>query len=119
MCRLIPVVSFALVSYAAGLTAMSTRAFLLASAIGMTPMTAVYVTVGATLTVDPLWAGVGGALALLLVLGLPWLVERFDPFGIMQLLPHGDDRRAPDRAPSNGGFGIGLTQQRVIRGQLA
>lgn len=91
-CRLVPVISFAFVSYGAGLTMMTARAFLLATAIGMIPMTALYVGLGATLTVDPLWAAVGGALAVVLVLALPWLVERHDPLGVMQRLPHGRDR---------------------------
>ena len=101
LCRLLPVISFAFVSYGAGLTAMTTRAFLLATAIGMIPMTALYVAVGATLTVDPLWTAIGGAIAVAAVLALPRLVERFNPFGIVQLLPHGDDLRAPDHAPSH------------------
>lgn len=90
-CRLVPVISFAFVSYGAGLTAMTARAYLLATAIGMIPMTALYVVVGATLTIDPYWAAAGGLVAVALVLALPWLVERFDPLGLRQALAHGDD----------------------------
>ena len=84
--RLIPVVSFALVSYAAGLTAMRFPAFLLATAIGMLPMTALYVSVGASLAIEPWWAAVGGVVAGALVLGLPRIVERYNPFGLRDLL---------------------------------
>lgn len=45
--RLVPVLSFALVSYLGGLTAMRIRAFLAATAVGMLPMTVVYVVLGA------------------------------------------------------------------------
>ena len=80
--RLLPVVSFAFVSYGAGLTAMHTGAFLLATAIGMVPMTALYVAAGTTLAADPGIAAIGGLVAVILILVLPLLVERFDPFGL-------------------------------------
>ncbi|MEX2515590.1 MAG: TVP38/TMEM64 family protein [Gammaproteobacteria bacterium] len=73
--RLIPLVSFALVSYGAGLTAMTARVFMLATAIGMIPMTAVYVGIGSTLVAEPVWAGIGGMMAVVLMLGLPRLLE--------------------------------------------
>lgn len=77
--RLIPVVSFAAVSYGAGLTAMSARAFLIATAVGMVPMTALYVAVGTTLSVDPYWAAFGGLLLVGLLFGVPKLAERLWP----------------------------------------
>ena len=86
--RLVPVISFALVSYAAGLTAMSTRAFLVATAIGMVPMTFVYVAIGAQITVNVWWATGGSAVALALLLILPRLVERYDPFGLRRYFTH-------------------------------
>jgi uncharacterized membrane protein YdjX (TVP38/TMEM64 family) len=48
-CRLIPVVSFAVVSYGAGLTAISLRTFVLATALGMLPMTSLCAVSGSTL----------------------------------------------------------------------
>ncbi len=77
--RLIPVVSFAAVSYGAGLTAMSVRAFLIATAVGMVPMTVLYVAVGTTLSIDPYWAAFGGLLLVGLLFGVPRLVERLWP----------------------------------------
>lgn len=74
--RLIPLVSFALVSYAAGVTAMRARAFLLATALGMLPMTALYVGVGANALDRPWLAAAGGVLAVAFMFALPWLHAR-------------------------------------------
>lgn len=102
--RLVPVVSFALVSYAAGLTAMTTRAFALATAIGMLPMTYVYVVLGASLTAERAWMAAAGAVALLVVLALPWLVDRYNPWGLgerLHRLAHGEGR-GPTAGGSSG-----------------
>ncbi len=95
-CRLLPVISFALVSYGAGLTAMTTRAFLIATGLGMIPMTALYIAVGTSLAIDPVWAAVGGAIAVAFVLAAPWLVERFNPFGLRDLLRRHGHGRGPE-----------------------
>ncbi len=87
-CRLFPFISFALVSYAAGLTAMSLRAFLLATALGMIPMTALYIAIGTSLVIDPYWAAAGGLVAIALVLVVPRLIERYNPFGLRDILRH-------------------------------
>lgn len=50
ICRLLPFVSFDFVSYAAGLTAMGTFPFLIATGIGQLPATLVYSYVGGMLT---------------------------------------------------------------------
>ena len=50
ICRLLPFVSFDLVSYAAGLTAMSFGSFFLATGIGQLPATIIYSYVGGMLT---------------------------------------------------------------------
>lgn len=75
LARLIPVVSFALVSYGAGLTAMTTRRFLIATALGMSPMTFFYVMAGTGLSFDSRWVIAGGLLAVAVLLGLPRLIE--------------------------------------------
>lgn len=50
ICRLLPFVSFDIVSYAAGLTSMSFGAFFIATGIGQLPATIVYSYVGSMLT---------------------------------------------------------------------
>lgn len=50
ICRLLPFVSFDIVSYAAGLTSMSFGSFLLATGIGQLPATIIYSYVGGMLT---------------------------------------------------------------------
>lgn len=50
ICRLLPFVSFDIVSYAAGLTSMSFGGFLIATGIGQLPATLVYSYVGGMLT---------------------------------------------------------------------
>lgn len=73
--RLIPVVSFALVSYAAGLTVLSTRRFLLATALGMAPMTLFYVLAGKGMALDSGWMMAAGVVVFCLLLALPKLVD--------------------------------------------
>lgn len=94
--RLVPVVSFALVSYLAGLTAMSLSAFALATLFGMLPMTFVYVGLGASLQVGPVWFAVGGLAAVVLLFVLPVLVERYDFLGLRRLLPEHATKRETD-----------------------
>lgn len=79
LARLVPLVSFALVSYGAGLTAMSARAFCLATVVGMIPMTVAYVALGASLTLAPWAYGVGALVIVALLLGGPYAVERLMP----------------------------------------
>ena len=50
ICRLLPFMSFDIVSYAAGLTSMSFGAFFIATGIGQLPATLVYSYVGGMLT---------------------------------------------------------------------
>lgn len=100
--RLVPVVSFAAVSYGAGLTAMRSAPFLLATVIGMTPMTILYVAIGASVRIDPVIAGIGGALAVVLLVSLPRLVERLDPLGLHRLIRRGT-ADSHDRVGPGGG----------------
>ena len=50
ICRLLPFISFDIVSYAAGLTSISFGAFFLATGLGQLPATIVYSYVGGMLT---------------------------------------------------------------------
>lgn len=59
ICRLLPFVSFDIVSYAAGLTRMSFAGFLLMTGIGQLPATLVYSYVGGMLTGGARWLMTG------------------------------------------------------------
>lgn len=74
--RLVPLFSFALISYAAGLTSVTTWRFLVASVIGMLPMTFVFAGLGHTLEVHPVWSVLAGALVLLVMTLMPWWWHR-------------------------------------------
>ncbi len=52
ICRLLPFVSFDILSYAAGLTSMSFVSFFVATGIGQLPATIVYSYVGGMLTAE-------------------------------------------------------------------
>lgn len=84
--RLIPVVSFALVSYTAGLTSMTTRAFAIATFTGMLPMTIVYTAFGASLHAGALWMASTSALFMILIVASPWLVGRYNPLDLREKL---------------------------------
>ncbi len=86
--RLIPVLSFDLISYGAGLTKMSLRNFALATFIGQLPLTFVYVSSGAFLASGRLVVVIGGALAVVLFLALPRWIEKYDLFGMRRLFQH-------------------------------
>ena len=88
--RLIPAVSFDVVSYGAGLTRMSLTRFAAASFLGMLPLTFVYVSFGPLLAVRGPIPWIGGALAVALIFLLPRWIERHDPFGMRRLFQHGD-----------------------------
>lgn len=89
--RLLPFVSFDLVSYGAGLTKLSLGRFALATGLGMLPLTFLYNYFGSRLAF-----GQGSTLALgaLLVAGLlllPSWIEKHDLFSLRQRFTHGDD----------------------------
>lgn len=86
--RLLPVTSFALLSYAAGLTAVTLRAYLVATGLGMLPMTLVYVTFGHTITLSPYWFIGSGMVLLWLLFGFPRWIEKRNPFGLQRFFPH-------------------------------
>lgn len=75
LARLVPVVSFALISYAAGLTALTTGRFLTATALGMSPMTLIYVLAGEGIAIDSGWAMAAGVVVVCLLVALPRMVD--------------------------------------------
>ena len=74
--RLIPVVSFDVVSYGAGLTMMSLRNFALATLLGMLPLTALYNYAGSVLTFDRVTTVAVGLALVALFFVAPWWLER-------------------------------------------
>ncbi len=92
ICRLLPFMSFDLVSYAAGLTGMGFWAFFVATGIGQLPATVVYSYVGGMLTGGVKWV----VTALLLLFALTALI-----FLIKSVYQsrHGQKADAPEAAP--------------------
>ncbi|MBE0490283.1 MAG: TVP38/TMEM64 family protein [Halomonas sp.] len=74
--RLIPIFSFALISYAAGVTAIRAWRFALATTIGMLPMTLVFASLGHTFELHPALT-ITAAITILAVMSLlPWYLRR-------------------------------------------
>jgi uncharacterized membrane protein YdjX (TVP38/TMEM64 family) len=74
--RLIPVFSFALISYAAGVTAIRAWRFAIATFVGMLPMTVVFAGLGNTFTLNPVLTVAAGAIILAVMVWLPWSISR-------------------------------------------
>ncbi|WP_372925789.1 TVP38/TMEM64 family protein [Marinobacter sp.] len=90
--RLIPLFSFALISYAAGVTAIHGWRFALASMLGMLPMTFVFAGLGNTFELNPL-VTVIAALAILIVMSLlPWYLTRRPDSALSRWLQLGPKR---------------------------
>jgi uncharacterized membrane protein YdjX (TVP38/TMEM64 family) len=86
--RLIPFVSFDVVSYGAGLTKMSLGRFALATFVGMLPLTFAYVSAGRLLVGQgPLSIAAGVAVVAGLLL-LPAAIERFNFLGLRSAFRH-------------------------------
>ncbi|MCK2148408.1 MULTISPECIES: TVP38/TMEM64 family protein [Marinobacter] len=74
--RLIPLFSFALISYAAGVTAISLWRFALATTLGMLPMTFVFAGLGHTFQVHPALTVIAAAVILAVMSTLPLYLSR-------------------------------------------
>lgn len=74
--RLIPVFSFALISYAAGVTAIKAWRFAIATLIGMLPMTLVFAGLGNTFKLNPQLTVLAGVAVLVAMIWLPWSISR-------------------------------------------
>lgn len=100
--RLVPVISFDVVSYGAGLTKMPALSFALATFFGMLPLTFVYNYFGSVLVVGGWLTAALGAIFVALFLFLPpWLEKRDIPF-IRKLMEHthgggGGEARKPGK----------------------
>lgn len=76
MTRLIPLFSFALVSYAAGVTSIRAWQFAVASFLGMLPMTVVFAGLGHTLEMHPVLTVSAAVFLLLAMTILPYYLNR-------------------------------------------
>lgn len=74
--RLIPLFSFALISYAAGVTAIHGWRFAVATFFGMLPMTFVFAGLGNTFELHPALTVSAAAVALLVMTAFPWYLGR-------------------------------------------
>lgn len=74
--RLIPVFSFALISYGAGITAIKAWRFAIATLVGMLPMTLVFAGLGNTFELNPALTVAAGLAILAVMVWLPWSVRR-------------------------------------------
>ncbi len=89
--RLLPFVSFDMVSYGAGLTKISTQRFALATGIGTIPLTALYTSFGSAVSFGPEITLPIGALMVVLFFLLPRWIERRNPFGLERYFRHSED----------------------------
>lgn len=84
--RLLPVMSFDLTSYAAGLTGLSFHIYTFATLLGMIPSTLLLTYLGETFTLDPpLGIALAGVFVVLLV-GLPWGIRRYNWLNLRDII---------------------------------
>jgi uncharacterized membrane protein YdjX (TVP38/TMEM64 family) len=95
--RLLPLISFDVVSYGAGLTRMSLRSFTMATLLGSLPMTFIYHSFGSILKVSSTTALVLGLLIVAILFALPYLADRWDfkRFRPRLVTRNGDDSCEP------------------------
>ncbi|MGD2272719.1 MAG: TVP38/TMEM64 family protein [Desulfobacterales bacterium] len=86
--RLLPVVSFDIVSYGAGLTRMSLKNFCLATFLGMLPLTFVYNYFGSVLVLRKGTGFILGVIVVILFFAIPRLIERYDFFSMRRMFQH-------------------------------
>jgi uncharacterized membrane protein YdjX (TVP38/TMEM64 family) len=86
--RLLPIVSFDIVSYGAGLTKMSLKVFIIATFLGMLPLTFIYNTFGSVLVVGSWLALILGLFMVVLFFLFPLLIEKRDLFSLRKRFQH-------------------------------
>jgi len=84
--RLLPVFSFDLVSYGAGLTRISLRGFAVATFLGMIPPTFVFTYFGSGIFSGSWYALILGGLIVVFSLLAPRMIKRYNPWGLYQRL---------------------------------
>jgi uncharacterized membrane protein YdjX (TVP38/TMEM64 family) len=94
--RLVPIISFDLVSYGSGLTKISLKRFSLATFLGMLPLTFVYNYFGSVFTINPKMAAGFGILMVGLFFLLPRWIERYAPETVRRHFRHDDISASED-----------------------
>ncbi len=89
--RLVPVVSFDIVSYGAGLTRISLKKFTLATFFGMIPLTFTYNYLSSLKIVGTGWKIAAGLFIVLTFFVVPRMIERYDPFSLKKYFEHQND----------------------------
>jgi len=89
--RLLPFVSFDIISYGAGLTQMSLKAFAGATFLGMLPLTFAYNYFGSFLVVGEKVAVVFGIAAVGFLIVFPMLIERYNLFSLRSFFQHSSE----------------------------
>jgi len=92
--RLLPIVSFDIVSYGAGLTKISLNRFSVVTFLGMLPLTFVYNYFGSVLVVGRGLALTLGFITVLFFFVFPVLIERYDLFSLRGLFQHAEQNHA-------------------------
>ena len=104
--RLIPVVSFDIVSYGSGLTAMSLGRFAAATFLGMLPLTFVYNCFGSVLVVRGWVSALAAGVFVALFFLLPRLIERHNFLNLNRLIHPGEPGADAEKpGPDLGGRG--------------
>lgn len=93
--RLVPVFSFDLISYGAGLTKMSVRNYLIANILGMLPLTFVFNYAGTVFVVGNILSIVLGAVMVAVFFLLPGWIERRNLFSLRRFFEHPPEETAP------------------------
>lgn len=88
--RLLPIVSFDIISYGAGLTKISLKKFSVATFLGMLPLTFVYNYFGSVVVVDKGLALILGLIMVFFFFVFPLLIERYDLFSLRKLFQHAE-----------------------------
>jgi uncharacterized membrane protein YdjX (TVP38/TMEM64 family) len=92
--RLLPIVSFDIVSYGAGLTKISLKAFSVATFLGMLPLTFAYNYFGSVLVVGRGLAFIVGSIMVLFFFVFPVSIERYDLFSLRRFFEHTEQNHA-------------------------
>jgi len=86
--RLLPIVSFDIVSYGAGLTRISLKKFAIATFFGMIPLTFTYNYLSSIKIVGTGWKIAAGFFIVLTFFVIPRMIERYDPFSLKKYFEH-------------------------------